>query len=34
LQASLRVDELRHGAVARADRIFGTWQKPWCPEIF
>jgi len=34
LRAALRVDELRAGAVERADRVFGTWPKPWCPEIF
>jgi predicted acetyltransferase len=34
LRAGLRVEELREGAIDRADRIFGTWPKPWCPEIF
>jgi predicted acetyltransferase len=34
LRAGLRVEELRRGAVDRADRVFGTWPKPWCPEIF
>ena len=34
LRAALRVEELREGAVERADRVFGTWPKPWCPEIF
>src|SRR5215217_3485407 len=34
LRAALRVEELRDGAVDRAERVFGTWPKPWCPEIF
>src|SRR5215210_3473689 len=34
LRAALRVEELREGAVDRADRVFGSWPKPWCPEIF
>jgi predicted acetyltransferase len=29
-----RVDELRRGAAARADAMFGSWRAPWCPEIF
>jgi predicted acetyltransferase len=29
-----RVDELRDGAVARADDVFRTGVVPWCPEIF
>jgi len=29
-----RVEELRDGAVARADEVFGTGVVPWCPEIF
>ncbi len=28
------VRELREGAAARADRLFATGRKPWCPEIF
>jgi predicted acetyltransferase len=29
-----RVEELKDGAIARADRIF-TWDRhPWCPQIF
>jgi predicted acetyltransferase len=28
------VRELREGAAARADRLFATPRKPWCPEIF
>ena len=31
---ALRVDELRPGAVARADALFRTDRAPWCPEIF
>ncbi|MDX6515327.1 MAG: hypothetical protein QOH73_993 [Gaiellaceae bacterium] len=27
-------EELRPGAVARADALFATSVKPWCPEIF
>jgi predicted acetyltransferase len=34
LQQALRVEELREGAVTRADALF-TWRPlPWCPEIF
>jgi predicted acetyltransferase len=29
-----RVEELRDGAVARADDLFRTDRAPWCPEIF
>jgi predicted acetyltransferase len=29
-----RVEELREGALARADAIFRTSRHPWCPEIF
>ncbi|HEX6662835.1 MAG TPA: GNAT family N-acetyltransferase [Gaiellaceae bacterium] len=29
-----RVDELREGAVARADSLFRWDRHPWCPEIF
>jgi predicted acetyltransferase len=29
-----RVDEAKKGAVARADALFRTDRKPWCPEIF
>ena len=28
------VRELREGAAQRADRLFATSRKPWCPEIF
>jgi predicted acetyltransferase len=35
LQRGLRVDELREGAVDRADVLFRrTGVAPWCPEIF
>lgn len=34
LQRALRLEELRPGAVARADAIFRTARAPWCPEIF
>jgi predicted acetyltransferase len=34
LHAALRIEEHATGAVERADRIFGSWPKPWCPEIF
>jgi predicted acetyltransferase len=29
-----RVEELTEGALARADTLFRTDRKPWCPEIF
>lgn len=29
-----RVQELKSGAVAKADAMFRTDRKPWCPEIF
>jgi predicted acetyltransferase len=29
-----RVEELRRGAAARADAVFGRTRAPWCPEIF
>lgn len=29
-----RVDEAKEGAIARADTLFRTDLKPWCPEIF
>ena len=34
LRRALRLEELRSGAVERADRIFRTDVAPWCPEIF
>ncbi|MBV8837661.1 MAG: sterol carrier protein domain-containing protein, partial [Alphaproteobacteria bacterium] len=30
----LRVRELRAGALARADAMFHSDRKPWCPELF
>ena len=29
-----RVEEAKEGAIARADALFRTDLKPWCPEIF
>ena len=29
-----RVEELREGAIARADALFRADRLPWCPEIF
>ncbi len=34
LARGLRVEELRPGAIARADALFRTAPAPWCPEIF
>ena len=34
LGRSLRVAELRRGALARADALFRSDTAPWCPEIF
>jgi predicted acetyltransferase len=34
LRSALRVEELRPGAVDRADAIFRSSRAPWCPEIF
>jgi predicted acetyltransferase len=34
LRAALRVEELREGAIARADALFAWRPLPWCPEIF
>ena len=34
LARSLRMTELRAGAIARADAMFRTDRAPWCPEIF
>ncbi|HET7566669.1 MAG TPA: GNAT family N-acetyltransferase [Gaiellaceae bacterium] len=34
LRDALRVEELRDGAVARADRLFAWRPLPWSPEIF
>jgi predicted acetyltransferase len=34
LGRALRVEEVRQGAIARADTIFHAGCAPWCPEIF
>jgi predicted acetyltransferase len=34
LARSLRVTEMRAGAIARADAMFHSGRLPWCPEIF
>ena len=34
LRAAMRVEELREGAIARADALFAWRPLPWCPEIF
>jgi predicted acetyltransferase len=34
LARALRLEELRPGAVARADALFRTDAEPWCAEIF
>jgi predicted acetyltransferase len=34
LARSLRMKELRAGAIARADAMFRSDRAPWCPEIF
>jgi predicted acetyltransferase len=34
LARAMRVRELADGAIARADALFCTDRKPWCPEIF
>jgi predicted acetyltransferase len=34
LREALRVDELREGAIARADALFAYRPLPWCLEIF
>ena len=34
LARSLRMRELRTGAIVRADAMFRTDRAPWCPEIF
>jgi predicted acetyltransferase len=34
LGRAFRVEEVRPGAIARADRLFATSRAPWCPEIF
>ena len=34
LARALRVKELRAGTLARADALFHSDRKPWCPELF
>jgi hypothetical protein len=34
LRRALRVEELRNGAIARADALFRADRAPWCVEIF
>jgi predicted acetyltransferase len=34
LRDALRVEELRSGAIERADALFSWRPLPWCPEIF
>jgi predicted acetyltransferase len=34
LGRALRVEEVRRGAIARADALFASARAPWCPEIF
>jgi predicted acetyltransferase len=34
LREALRVEELRDGAITRADALFAWRPHPWCPEIF
>ena len=34
LARSMRVAELRAGAIARADAMFRSDRAPWCPELF
>jgi predicted acetyltransferase len=34
LARSMRVEELRPGAIARADAMFYSDRAPWCPELF
>ena len=34
LERSMRMKELRGGAVARADAMFRSDRAPWCPELF
>ena len=34
LVRAVRATELRQGAAARADKLFGSAAGPWCPEIF
>jgi predicted acetyltransferase len=34
LRQAERLEELKPGAAARADVLFGTDRQPWCPELF
>jgi predicted acetyltransferase len=34
LRGGLRLEEIAHGAVERADALFSWRPLPWCPEIF
>jgi len=34
LRSGLRLEEISHGAVERADALFSWQPLPWCPEIF
>jgi predicted acetyltransferase len=34
LRSGLRLEELTHGAIERADALFAWRPLPWCPEIF
>jgi predicted acetyltransferase len=34
LRGALRLEEISHGAVERADALFSWRPLPWCPEIF
>lgn len=34
LRGGLRLEEISHGAVERADELFSWRPLPWCPEIF
>jgi predicted acetyltransferase len=34
LRRAERVEEVKPGAVARADALFHTERQPWCPELF
>ena len=34
LRRAERLEELKPGAVARADKLFRTERQPWCPELF
>ncbi len=34
LARGFRVEEVRRGAIVRADALFRTGHAPWCPEIF